>query len=642
MEINSDSMRDKFEGCLLGGAAGDALGYAIEFWREPQIFSTYGNEGIRTLKQAADRTGVAYFSDDTQMTLFTSNGITCGMDRTEGMPGIADVWLAYREWLGTQNDRSRIDDPTHPKMWLYDQKCLHALRAPGNTCLAAVKTSKDGGTIEKPVNDSKGCGGVMRVAPIGLFASAYPGVDAMQLAAEAAALTHGHPLGWLPAAMLGDLVAHLVHIDPNNLSEPLSETLYRIVGKSANDTARHFARYPQTGVLGDLVTEAMRLSREHSLSRTDEVERIHQLGEGWVGEEALAIALYAVLSHPDDPAAALRCAVNHNGDSDSTGAVAGNIVGALWGRTYFEQSFDLTFLEQPALIAKVADDLLAHCEKYAGQQRREADGHWLPFPPRADDVMRTSRSYPDVGMPYTPLTKLALRLSFEAHKNQVDKSGLPYVYHPFHLAEQMPSEETACVALLHDVVEDGHFTLDELRERGMPETVVENVAALTRGEGVPYIEYVLSLRDKPVAREVKLADLRHNANLARLDHVQAGDLHRIVRYRIAQALLDDADDTLDMLANPPEWRKHIALDLDGIFDLIVAYTEDGHLLRLELEVHGDEEMRLLLAAEDAPKMRDAFNPSRSLPEGLADALEHGGIASVLDILSDNGIPFEMA
>lgn len=642
MGINSDSMRDKFEGCLLGGAAGDALGYAIEFWSEPQIFSTFGKEGIRTLKQAADRTDVAYFSDDTQMTLFTSNGITCGMDRTGGMPEMADVWLAYREWLGTQNDRSRIDDPTRPKMWLYDQRCLHALRASGNTCLAAIRTSKYGGTIEKPVNDSKGCGGVMRVAPIGLFASAYPGVDAMQFAAEAAALTHGHPLGWLPAAMLADLVAHLVHIDPNALSEPLGETLYRIVGKSANDTVRRFVRYPEARALGDLVTESMRLSYERSLSREDEIKRIHQLGEGWVGEEALAIALYAVLSHPDDPAAALRCAVNHNGDSDSTGAVAGNIIGALWGRAFFEQHFDLSFLEEPALIAKVADDLLAHCEKYTDQQHRKADGHWLPSPPRADNVMQASRSYPDVGMPYTPLTKLALKLSFEAHKNQLDKSGLPYVYHPFHLADQMSSEETACVALLHDVVEDDHFTLDELREKGMPETVVENVAALTRGAGVPYIDYVLNLRDKPIAREVKLADLRHNANLLRLDHVQAGDLHRIVRYRIAQALLDDANDTLDMLANPPEWRKRIALDLNGVYDLIVTYTEDGHLLQLELEVHGDEELCFLFAAEDAPRMRDAFNPARSLPEGLADALEHGGIASVLDILSDNGIPFEMA
>ena len=362
MERDTSKLRDRFEGCLLAGAAGDALGYAIEFWGEGEIFGRFGKGGIQTLEQAAavSRSSVAHFSDDTQMTLFTANGLTYGMDRTGAAPQARDIWLAYQEWLGTQGDESRMDDPAHPKMWLYGEPSLHALRAPGGTCLGSLRTSRKGGTPERRINGSKGCGGVMRVAPIGLLASVRDDVDALRLGAEAAALTHGHPLGWLPAAFLASLVERLVLTDAGNSAEGNASQLKAAIMDTLTEIEERFSDVYQVDALSVLVTDALRLAEQEQTDPQGDLWRIHQLGEGWVGEEALAIALYATLSHADDIAATLRAAVNHKGDSDSTGAIAGNILGALVGRTALEEAFDLTQLEEPALIIKVADSLLDH------------------------------------------------------------------------------------------------------------------------------------------------------------------------------------------------------------------------------------------------------------------------------------------
>lgn len=140
-------------------------------------------------------------------------------------------------------------------------------------------------------------------------------------------------------------------------------------------------------------------------------------------------------------------------------------------------------------------------------------------------------------MIYTELTKKALRLCFEAHKDQLDKSGLPYVFHPFHLAEQMDTEETVCVALLHDVVEDTEYTLEDLIAMGFPKPVTDALALMTHDENVPYLDYVAKLKDNPVARRVKLADLKHNSDLTRLDRVDEKALERVEKYRKAMELL---------------------------------------------------------------------------------------------------------
>ena len=141
-------------------------------------------------------------------------------------------------------------------------------------------------------------------------------------------------------------------------------------------------------------------------------------------------------------------------------------------------------------------------------------------------------------MIYTKLTKQAIRLCFDAHKDQVDKSGMPYVLHPFHLAEQMVDEITTVVALLHDVVEDTDYTLEDIRALGFPEEVVAALTLLTHDPAVPYMEYVARIGRDPVARAVKLADLGHNSDITRLDRVTQKDLDRVEKYREAMRILE--------------------------------------------------------------------------------------------------------
>ena len=141
-------------------------------------------------------------------------------------------------------------------------------------------------------------------------------------------------------------------------------------------------------------------------------------------------------------------------------------------------------------------------------------------------------------MLYTPLTKKAMTLCFQAHKEQLDKSGIPYVFHPFHLAEQMDDEYSTITALLHDVVEDTCYTLDDLRKLGYPEAVLEALRLLTHDKAVPYMEYVAAIRENPIARKVKLADLRHNSDITRLNVIDERALQRVKKYREAINFLE--------------------------------------------------------------------------------------------------------
>ena len=142
-------------------------------------------------------------------------------------------------------------------------------------------------------------------------------------------------------------------------------------------------------------------------------------------------------------------------------------------------------------------------------------------------------------MIYTHKTKKAMRLCFQAHKNQLDKSGIPYVFHPIHLAEQMRDEETTLVALLHDVVEDSDYSLENLRAMGFGETVLEAIALMTHDEKVPYMDYVAKIKPNPIARAVKIADLKHNSDLSRLDAVDDKAMARVEKYARALRLLEE-------------------------------------------------------------------------------------------------------
>ena len=140
-------------------------------------------------------------------------------------------------------------------------------------------------------------------------------------------------------------------------------------------------------------------------------------------------------------------------------------------------------------------------------------------------------------MIYTPLTKKAMKIAFEAHKEQIDKSGMPYIYHPIHLAEQMVDEATTCVALLHDVVEDTETTFEALEREGFTAEIIEALKLLTHNDAVPYMEYVVAIKNNPIAKTVKLADLAHNSDLTRLDVVDEKAEKRVEKYKQAMELL---------------------------------------------------------------------------------------------------------
>ena len=142
-------------------------------------------------------------------------------------------------------------------------------------------------------------------------------------------------------------------------------------------------------------------------------------------------------------------------------------------------------------------------------------------------------------MIYTKMTQEAMKICFATHIEQKDKSGIPYVFHPIHLAEQMETEETIIVALLHDVIEDGDYTIEDLRKKGFSEAVLEAISLMTHADGVDYMDYVKEIKNNPIAKVVKLADLRHNSDITRLLVVDEKALKRRNKYLEAIAFLEN-------------------------------------------------------------------------------------------------------
>lgn len=340
---------DKYRGCLIGGAVGDALGYAVEFLDYNTIFEKYGKEGIVEYDLVD---GVAQISDDTQMTMFTANGLLLGVTRlkTHGFLGTYPfyVFLCYRDWIITQKEEYPVDGSKHYS-WLLNVSELYSQRAPGITCLTALET-KEAGTIESPINNSKGCGGIMRIAPVGLyFNKPHLSIEKVdRIGAEIAALTHGHELGYIPAAALVHIINLITHNDISLLDAILD---MRSSIKNQFSQAKHLKE------LLDLIDKAIYLSKEN----INDLEAIKTLGEGWVAEETLAIAIYCSLKYSDDFFKAIIASVNHSGDSDSTGAVTGNILGAYLGLESIPKKY-LNNLELKDVILELADDLYNDCK----------------------------------------------------------------------------------------------------------------------------------------------------------------------------------------------------------------------------------------------------------------------------------------
>ena len=211
--------------------------------------------------------------------------------------------------------------------------------------------SSEKGSVKHPINRSKGCGGVMRVAPIGLYFSEkrMPIERSDMIGAEAAAITHGHELGWLPAAVLVHIIRHLIEND--------GETILAAVQDARFTLPDVYPEAEKMDVLQALLQKAIDLSK----SELDDLDAIRQLRQGWVGEEALAIAVYCALKHSDSFEDAIVTAVNHSGDSDSTGAIAGNIMGAALGLHAIPEKY-LDKLELRDVILELADDLFNDCQ----------------------------------------------------------------------------------------------------------------------------------------------------------------------------------------------------------------------------------------------------------------------------------------
>jgi ADP-ribosylglycohydrolase len=342
----------------MGGAVGDALGAPVEFMSLDAIRARCGADGVREYLSAGfgGRSGYGLITDDTQMTLFTAEGlIRAGIRRDRGLGfTVAVVHASLDAWLDTQNLPGPADG-SHG--WLRSEQWLYARRAPGATCLRALEQARGGAPKirrygDQATNDSKGCGGVMRSAPFGLIqgpartppAEGGPpaGPDAgraFSMAAEAAGYTHGHPTGKLAAGTLAAVIARLVAGDE--------------LPAAAEAALRILATHDQH----QETTHAVRAALHAAGTRPPSPETVAELGSGWVAEEALAIALYAALACPGPGQFldALSLAVTHSGDSDSTGAICGNILGAWHGETALPPQLAFE-VEGRGTILQLADD----------------------------------------------------------------------------------------------------------------------------------------------------------------------------------------------------------------------------------------------------------------------------------------------
>ncbi|WP_372667541.1 ADP-ribosylglycohydrolase family protein [Amycolatopsis kentuckyensis] len=338
-------LRSRLRGSLLAGAIGDALGAKTEFDSIDRIREIAGPAGITDFIPAYG--GVGRITDDTQMTLFTLEALIrahAQQRRTGSADVVHSLQLAYQRWLHTQGvawDRARGPQSAveAPDGWLITHQELFSRRAPGLTCfgeLEAYGRAGVRGSIERPVNNSKGCGGVMRAAPIALWSDDL--AEVFRLGAESAALTHGHPSGYLSSGCFAVLVHGLLH------GKPLLDAL----AAARDELVKHPGHEEQSAALD----AALALAEQGPPTP----EKLETLGQGNVGETALSMSVYVALTTADADTA-LLAAVNHSGDSDSTGSVCGNLVGAMYGEEALRRSW-LEQLELRDVIVGLADDAL--------------------------------------------------------------------------------------------------------------------------------------------------------------------------------------------------------------------------------------------------------------------------------------------
>lgn len=330
---------DRIKGCLIGGAVGDALGAPIEFLEWSAIRTKFGPEGIKDFFAVYGVTGA--ITDDTQMMLFTAEGLLRAYVRgsSRGICNVpAVIHHALLRWLMTQD----YQPSTAVSMdgWLVGEKALWSRRAPGNTCISALRASQYFGFLAE--NNSKGCGAVMRVAPCAFFGNAF------DFAAESGRLTHGHPTGYLAAGLFADILQRMAN-GRKSLEHALTESLSAHGDKPGMEETR-------------LVLERVLFYFSEGYCATP--ERIDEFGGGWIAEEALAIGVWCALTATSFEQGVIN-AVNHSGDSDSTGLIAGHLLGIQHGvaaipARWFER------LELRLEIEKIAVDIESVQQNYSG------------------------------------------------------------------------------------------------------------------------------------------------------------------------------------------------------------------------------------------------------------------------------------
>ena len=341
-----------YEGCLKGGAIGDALGWPIEFHSIEKIRKKFGQKGIQDL--LINSKGKAEVTDDTQMTMFTADGLIKSLLKNlnlKEMPDLKEVFNSYKLWLKTQYYKT----PLKGCGWISEISELYTTRAPGNTCLSAIDSNIPG-SIKNSINNSAGCGGVMRVAPAGLMYKDDPEL-AFKVGAECAALTHGHPRGYLPGGVLSEMISFI--INGKNVNEAVTETLKTLKKYNGHEP----------------VTKLMEQAQSLAKTNIEPSLAIKQLGEGWVGDEAIAISTYCALKEPNNFANAVRMAVNHSGDSDSTGAILGNILGAHLGIEQIPSKWAKQ-IELSDELGQLAKDLYVKPDNIMDAEKRYPFNKW--------------------------------------------------------------------------------------------------------------------------------------------------------------------------------------------------------------------------------------------------------------------------
>lgn len=352
---------DHYRACFLGGAIGDAMGAGVVNLTLNQIREMYGNEGISEFVENQDKIG--RITNKTQLSLFTAEGMLRSYHRAF-LKGIwaaysSICWQSYLRWLHTQGVEMPVIDQYASNQltkegWLMVVKGLYKRRGGSGTLIDALKGGEPG-TMAKPINNSKGSGGIVRMAPIGLLFYKDP-EEAFRIGCELAAFTHGNPSGYLPAGFFAALIAFINR--GHTMNQAIDHTMPILIS------------YPKHEETLSAIKNALKLQATSELTP----ETLEKIGTGRTGEEALAMAIFCAYSFRDaNFEKGLWLAVNHSGDTDTVGAITGNILGLLHG----EGSIPLKWwsnVDMGLIVNQVAVDLHTEVPK------RRGDFWWEKYP----------------------------------------------------------------------------------------------------------------------------------------------------------------------------------------------------------------------------------------------------------------------